>query len=49
MARKTRHPGYADARTTRYRSAEHLYGQDAIAAFRTARSPLGLERSLHAM
>src|ERR1700726_2457108 len=36
----------ADRRTIRYGGAENLYGHDAIAAFRTARSPIGLERSL---
>src|SRR6202011_1329349 len=35
-----------DARTIRYGGAENLYGHDAIAAFRSARSPIGLERSL---
>jgi len=37
---------HADARTIRYGGAENLYGHDAIAAFRAARSPIGLERSL---
>ena len=32
--------------TIRYGIAENLYGFDEIAAFRAARSPLGLERSL---
>ena len=36
----------ADVRTIRYGGAENLYGHDAIAAFRSARSPIGLERSL---
>jgi hypothetical protein len=35
-----------DARTIRYGGAENLYGHDAIAAFRAARSPAGLSRSL---
>jgi hypothetical protein len=35
----------ADGRTIRYGSAEILYGHDEIAAFRAARSPLGLARS----
>jgi len=35
----------ADARTIRYGSAEILYGHDEIAAFRAARSPVGLARS----
>jgi hypothetical protein len=35
----------ADGRTIRYGSAEILYGYDEIAAFRAARSPLGLARS----
>src|SRR3974390_3598990 len=34
----------ADARTIRYGSAEILYGHDEIAAFRAARSPVGLAR-----
>jgi Protein of unknown function (DUF3225) len=33
-------------RTVRYGSGENLYGHDAIAAFRTARSPAGLARRL---
>jgi hypothetical protein len=33
-------------RTIRYGIAENLYGFEEIAAFRAARSPLGLERSL---
>jgi Protein of unknown function (DUF3225) len=36
----------ADPRTIRYGAAEILYGYDAIAAFRVARSPAGLERTL---
>jgi ketosteroid isomerase-like protein len=36
----------ADARTIRYGGAENLYGHKEIAAFRAARSPVGLERSL---
>jgi hypothetical protein len=35
-----------DARTIRYGGAENLYGFDAIKAFRAARSPAGLVRSL---
>jgi hypothetical protein len=35
-----------DARTIRYGGAEILYGYNEIAAFRAARSPAGLERSL---
>ena len=35
-----------DANTIRYGGAENLYGIEAIRAFRTARSPVGLERSL---
>jgi Protein of unknown function (DUF3225) len=34
----------ADARTLRYGVGENLYGYDAISAFRTARSPIGLGR-----
>jgi hypothetical protein len=34
-----------DGRTIRYGSAEILYGHDEIAAFRAARSPVGLARS----
>ena len=34
----------ADARTLRYGIAENLYGYDAIASFRAARSPVGLMR-----
>jgi hypothetical protein len=33
-----------DARTLRYGVGENLYGYDAIAAFRAARSPVGLGR-----
>jgi Protein of unknown function (DUF3225) len=36
----------ADPGTIRYGGAENLYGHDAIAAFRSARSPIGLERRL---
>jgi Protein of unknown function (DUF3225) len=36
----------ADARTLRYGSAENLYGHHEIAAFRGARSPAGLARTL---
>lgn len=35
-----------DARTLRYGGAENLYGIAAIRAFRAARSPAGLERTL---
>lgn len=35
-----------DPRTIRYGAAENLYGMDAIRAFRQARSPVGLERTL---
>ena len=35
-----------DPRTIRYGGAENLYGMDAIRAFRRARSPAGLERTL---
>ena len=35
-----------DHRTIRYGAAEILYGHDEIAAFRAARSPTGLERTL---
>ena len=34
----------ADPRTLRYGIGENLYGHEAIAAFRAARSPLGLMR-----
>jgi hypothetical protein len=34
----------ADSRTLRYGIGENLYGHDAIAAFRAARSPVGLIR-----
>lgn len=37
---------HRDARTLRYGPNEQLYGWDAIAAFRAARSPAGLERTL---
>ena len=33
-----------DSRTLRYGIAENLYGYDAITAFRSARSPVGLMR-----
>jgi hypothetical protein len=36
----------ADHRTIRYGIAENLYGHDEIAAFRTARSAVGLARTL---
>jgi hypothetical protein len=35
-----------DPRTIRYGVGENLYGFDAIKAFRTARSPVGLNRAL---
>ena len=35
-----------DSRTIRYGGAEILYGYDEIAAFRSARSPVGLARTL---
>jgi hypothetical protein len=35
-----------DPRTIRYGAAEILYGHDAIKAFRIARSPVGLARTL---
>ncbi|MBS7545470.1 oxalurate catabolism protein HpxZ [Ancylobacter oerskovii] len=35
-----------DPRTIRYGGGENLYGIDAIRAFRAARSPHGLERTL---
>jgi hypothetical protein len=35
-----------DPRTIRYGIGENLYGMDAIRAFRRARSPVGLERTL---
>jgi ketosteroid isomerase-like protein len=35
-----------DARTIRYGGGENLYGYREIAAFRAARSPLGLARTL---
>ncbi len=37
---------WRDPRTIRYGIAENLYGSDEIAAFRAARSPAGLARSL---
>ncbi len=36
---------WADPRTLRYGGGENLYGIDEIAAFRAARSPVGLERA----
>jgi hypothetical protein len=36
----------ADKRTIRYGMAEILYGHDEIAAFRVARSPVGLMRTI---
>jgi hypothetical protein len=35
-----------DPRTVRYGGAENLYGYDAIKAFRGARSPVGLGRTI---
>lgn len=35
-----------DPRTIRYGTGENLYGMDAIRAFRRARSPVGVERSI---
>jgi hypothetical protein len=35
-----------DPRTIRYGIGENLYGMEAIRAFRRARSPVGLERTL---
>jgi AtzH-like len=35
-----------DPRTVRYGAAENLYGYDEIKAFRAARSPIGLARTL---
>lgn len=35
-----------DPRTTRYGAGENLYGMEAIRAFRRARSPVGLARTL---
>ncbi len=37
---------HVDPRTIRYGGAEILYGHHEIAAFRAARSPVGLERTL---
>ena len=37
---------HADPRTIRYGIAENLYGHGEISAFRTARSPVGLGRTL---
>jgi hypothetical protein len=36
----------ADPRTIRYGGGENLYGHDEIKAFRSARSPVGLARTL---
>ncbi|KQP50896.1 hypothetical protein ASG40_13330 [Methylobacterium sp. Leaf399] len=36
-----------DPRTIRYGIGENLYGMDAIRAFRRARSPQGLARTIH--
>lgn len=35
-----------DPRTIRYGGGENLYGMDAIRAFRRARSPVGVERTI---
>jgi hypothetical protein len=35
-----------DSRTIRYGGGENLYGMDAIRAFRRARSPVGLARTI---
>ena len=35
-----------DPRTIRYGGGENLYGMDAIRAFRRARSPVGLDRTI---
>ena len=37
---------FNDPRTVRYGATENLYGYDEIAAFRAARSPSGLTRTL---
>jgi hypothetical protein len=37
---------HEDARTIRYGLAENLYGHAEVAAFRSARSPVGLERTI---
>jgi hypothetical protein len=37
---------HEDARTIRYGTAEILYGFDEIAAYRAARAPVGLERTI---
>jgi hypothetical protein len=37
---------HKDARTIRYGGGENLYGYDEIQAFRAARSPVGLARTL---
>ena len=39
------HTFHEDARTIRYGVFENLYGHDEIAAFRAARSPIGLIRT----
>ena len=39
------HTFHEDARTIRYGVFENLYGHDEIAAFRAARSPVGLMRT----
>ena len=36
---------HVDPRTIRYGGSEILYGHDEIAAFRAARSPIGLNRT----
>lgn len=38
---------WASPLTVRYGATENLYGRDAIIAFRKARSPLNLARTLH--
>ena len=37
---------WRDGRTLRYGATENIYGYDAIAAFRSARSPAGLARTV---
>jgi len=37
---------HRDERTIRYGTQENLYGHEEIAAFRAARSPVGLDRTL---
>jgi hypothetical protein len=37
---------WSDTRTLRYGTGENLYGHDAIASFRGARSPAGLAREV---